>query len=55
MATTSFLSGYYWSSSVWNGNASNRCILNFGNGDFNNNNTNNNRYVRCVRDLLANL
>ncbi|WP_455628337.1 hypothetical protein [Parabacteroides chinchillae] len=52
MATTPFLSGWYWSSSVYNGNAGKRCDLNFNNGNFNNNNTNNNEYVRCVRDSL---
>ncbi|WP_233202190.1 DUF1566 domain-containing protein [Parabacteroides provencensis] len=52
MATTSFISSNYWSSSVYNGNANNRCKLRFSDGNFNANNTNNNNYVRCVRDSL---
>ncbi|WP_160034608.1 hypothetical protein [Parabacteroides chinchillae] len=52
MATTPFNSNYYWSSSVYNGNADRRCKLNFNNGNFNWNNTSNNNYVRCVRDSL---
>ena len=46
-----FLSGdYYWSSSVYDGNSSVRCLLNFNNGYFDNSYTGTNRYVRCVRD-----
>ncbi|WP_455628335.1 BACON domain-containing protein [Parabacteroides chinchillae] len=47
---TAFLSSWYWSSSVWRGNASYRCLLGFTNGGFDNYYTNANYYVRCVRD-----
>ncbi|MFV0582761.1 MAG: hypothetical protein ACK5N4_12035 [Parabacteroides gordonii] len=53
VATSPFISNWYWSSSVYNGNSDRRCKLNFNNGNFNNNNTNNNNYVRCVRDLFG--
>ncbi|RGP16935.1 DUF1566 domain-containing protein [Parabacteroides gordonii] len=55
VTTTPFISNNYWSSSVYNGNSDRRCKLNFNNGNFNWNNTSNNNYVRCVRDLFANL
>ena len=47
-----FISNYYWSSSVYNGNAVRRCIFYFGNGKFNDFSTNSSTYVRCVRDNL---
>ncbi|MFV0582760.1 MAG: BACON domain-containing protein [Parabacteroides gordonii] len=46
-----FISGYYWSSSVCNGNSNYRCILYFSNGSFLGSNAGNTRYVRCVRDI----
>ncbi|WP_147399596.1 hypothetical protein [Parabacteroides bouchesdurhonensis] len=54
MATIPFATNRnYWSSSVYDGNTGRRCKLNFNNGNINwNNTTNNNNYVRCVRDSL---
>ena len=47
-----FLPNYsYWSSSVYYGNSSRRCKLNFYSGGFGNTNTYTNYYVRCVRDI----
>ena len=45
-----FIAPYYWSSSVYNGNSSERCRLAFGTGSFGDNGTYSNGYVRCVRD-----
>ena len=45
-----FLASYYWSSSVYNGNSSRRCILYFNGGNFSWDGTTGFRYVRCVRD-----
>ena len=48
---SAFISNYYWSSSVSNGNSNRRCLLYFDNGNFNNyGGTSNGYYVRCVRD-----
>ncbi|WP_455627830.1 Lcl domain-containing protein, partial [Parabacteroides chinchillae] len=46
-----FISTWYWSSSVYNGYAGGRCLLDFSNGNFSNNGTGNGGYVRCVRDI----
>ncbi len=46
-----FTSNWYWSSSVYNGGTGVRCMLYFNNGNFSSGNTNNSRYVRCVRDI----
>lgn len=45
-----FISGWYWSSSVYGGDSGRRCDLNFYNGGFGNANTSGSYYVRCVRD-----
>jgi len=42
-------SDYYWSSSVYVSNTKNAWIVNFKNGNTNNNNKTNKNYVRCVR------
>ena len=42
---------YYWSSSVYNGGAGQRCRLYFSGGGFGYGYTANTRYVRCVRDI----
>ena len=47
---SAFVSNWYWSSSVYDGNSNGRCILHFGNGNFSGGSTGTNRYVRCVRD-----
>ena len=47
---SAFVSNYYWSSSVYGGNSSIRCRLNFLNGNFSYYTTSNGNYVRCVRD-----
>ncbi len=39
----------YWSSSVYVSNSKNAWIVNFKNGNTNNNNKTNENYVRCVR------
>ncbi len=39
----------YWSSSVYMSNTKNAWIVNFKNGNTNNNNKTNEYYVRCVR------
>lgn len=47
----SFISGNYWSSSVYNGDSGRRCVLLFTNGNFDDGYMVANRYVRCVRDI----
>ncbi|SEG10323.1 Lcl domain-containing protein, partial [Parabacteroides chinchillae] len=47
-----FLSQWYRSSSVYNGDDLGRCILYFNNGNFSDNNAGYDLYVRCVRDNL---
>ena len=47
---SAFISNWYWSSSVYGGNSSRRCILDFDSGSFNGYGTSNGGYVRCVRD-----
>lgn len=47
----SFVSVYYWSSSVYDGDSIYRCELAFGNGNFDYDNTDHGRDVRCVRDI----
>ena len=42
-------SSYYWSSSPNANNSNNAWIVNFNNGNVNNNNKDNHNYVRCVR------
>nr|WP_129733420.1 DUF1566 domain-containing protein [Parabacteroides goldsteinii] len=46
-----FISGNYWSSSVYAGYTNSRCILYFSNGRFVNDFIDVNYYVRCVRDI----
>lgn len=45
-----FVSSYYWSSSVYGGSSSSRCVLYFTNGGFSGSYTGGSQYVRCVRD-----
>lgn len=45
-----FLSTWFWSSSVWDGDSDRRCVLDFSSGDFSWYTTGSNRFVRCVRD-----
>lgn len=45
-----FVSGYYWSSSVYNGVSGRRCRLYFYSGSFYTNSTSGSDCVRCVRD-----
>ncbi|WP_099463616.1 Lcl C-terminal domain-containing protein [Parabacteroides provencensis] len=48
-----FINFWYWSSSVYNGDANIRCILDFSNGNFTGANLSDyGNYVRCVRDNL---
>jgi hypothetical protein len=42
------IASYYWSSTTYANNSNNAWIVNFNNGNVNNNKSNNN-YVRCVR------
>ncbi|WP_455628954.1 Lcl domain-containing protein, partial [Parabacteroides chinchillae] len=46
-----FISSYYWSSSVYNGNADGRCGLYLSNGNFGWSSTSASFFVRCVRDI----
>lgn len=46
-----FLSKWYWSSSVYDGNSSIRCRMSLDNGSFHYYYTSDDNYVRCVRDL----
>ena len=48
---TAFLSKYYWSSSVCDGNAGKRCFLYLTSGSFGEDYTYIDGYVRCVRDI----
>ncbi|WP_430701743.1 DUF1566 domain-containing protein [Parabacteroides leei] len=48
-----FVSNWYWSSTVYS--SGKHWIVNFNNGNTNNNNDTNNNYVRCVRDSFMNL
>ena len=45
-----FIAGYYWSSSVYDGNPGHRCALYFTCGNFGSYYTTGGIYVRCVRD-----
>lgn len=46
-----FFGGWYWSSSVYNGNSDHRCLLDFGSGSFGSYfQANPDDCVRCVRD-----
>lgn len=47
----SFVSSGYWSSSVYNGNSSSRCLLDFYRDSFTLDGTGDTQYVRCVRDI----
>lgn len=47
----SFISDWYWSSSVCSGNSNCRCLVDFYNRSFSWANTTNSYYVRCVRDM----
>ncbi|MBP6857612.1 MAG: DUF1566 domain-containing protein [Candidatus Pacebacteria bacterium] len=41
----------YWSSTAYENNTNNAWIVNFNDGNVNNDNMNNNNFVRCVRAL----
>ncbi|WP_229058440.1 hypothetical protein [Parabacteroides leei] len=45
------MSNNYWSSTVYS--SGNHWIVNFNNGNTNNNNDTNSKYVRCVRDWFG--
>ncbi|MEA2091813.1 MAG: DUF1566 domain-containing protein [Campylobacterota bacterium] len=44
-----FSSNNYWSATTHQDNSENAWIVNFNNGNVNNNDKDNNNYVRCVR------